>query len=58
MADDLSQRELGVSADEAWKRMDAGEFEGTILEAELHQLRFLLGEPERQSVAPDCCLAM
>jgi hypothetical protein len=57
MAETLARNELGISAEEAWRRMDAGEFDGTILEAELHQLRFLLSEPERSSVAP-CCVAV
>lgn len=42
-AESLAQEELGVSAAEAWRRVRAGEFQGTVLAAELHQANFLLG---------------
>lgn len=37
-------RELGVTVDEAYHRLDRGELRGTILEAKLSMLRFLLNE--------------
>lgn len=43
-ADGLARRELDVDADEAFRRLDAGELRGSILEAKLSMLRFLLGE--------------
>ena len=44
MAESLAQQELGVSLDEAWRRICDGQYEGTILASKLHQLKFLLGE--------------
>ncbi len=44
-------RTVGLSVHDAYERMDAGAFRGTILESELHMLRFLLDEPELQNAA-------
>ena len=42
---DLAQRALGISAEEAWRRVQEGRYEGTILASRMHQLHFLLGTP-------------
>jgi hypothetical protein len=42
--DRLARSELHVDGSEAFRRLDAGEFRGSILEAKLSMLRFLLGE--------------
>lgn len=44
-------RTVGLSVHDAYERMDAGAFRGSILESELHMLRFLLDEPELQNAA-------
>lgn len=40
----IASEHLGVDAGEAFRRLDAGELDGTVLEVELKTRRFLLGE--------------
>jgi hypothetical protein len=48
-ADQLARQALGLSGEEAWRRVQAGEFEGTLLASRLTQLHFLLDEPYAQA---------
>lgn len=43
-AERLARDILGVTAEEAYARLDRGELRGTIIEAELWSFRFLLGK--------------
>jgi hypothetical protein len=45
LAEHESAERLGVSVDEARAKLERGELDGTIAEAELRMLDFLLGEP-------------
>lgn len=51
-AEALAQRALKVPAQEAWRRVREGQYEGTILASRLYQLMFLLGEVDRSSECP------
>ena len=43
-AENLAQCALGVSADEAWRRVRDGQYAGTVLASRLYRIKFLLGE--------------
>ena len=43
-AENLAQRALRVSADEAWRRVCEGQYKGTVLASRLYRIKFLLGE--------------
>lgn len=43
-AEALSRRLVGCSADEAWTRVQAGEFQGTPFAARMRQVMFLVEE--------------
>jgi hypothetical protein len=43
LVDELARRALDTSADEANRRLEAGELDGTVLESELRLYGFLLG---------------
>lgn len=51
-AETLARTRLGVSAAEAFERLDRGELNGTILESKLSMLRFLLDDDARPAPSP------
>lgn len=50
-AEALAQDALGVSAAEAWDRVRAGKYRGTLLESNLRQLMWMLGDDQLPAAA-------